>query len=541
MILGLTMSKKIKGKTFGDWQARKFLGEGGNGEVWLASNSSEKAAIKLLTKLDDNKGEKIYARFKDEVKVVNENSDIEGLLPIIDSHLPEEIGEDTPWYVMPVAQPVEECLDGRSFEAAIQIVVKVGETLTKLHERNICHRDIKPQNILVRENVYYLSDFGLVDYPDKQELTGTGERIGARWTVAPEMERDSQNADGKPADVYSLAKTLWILLTGQRFSFEGQYNPDSVNGLRNLQLTEPENEDFFLFRSSSLLYLTPLDKLMRDSTNDAPSQRPNMSQFVGRLESWVQMYKDFKKRIPLQWQEIQEKLFPLVLPQRAIWEDIEAITEILNLLSSSNGLNHMHLPDGGGMDLLEACLGDEIDTIELIVYERVAYIVKPKRLIFESFGFDTEWNYFRLETGELEPTGLTFVYRDCETLRELAPLNYVSEDEWDNDRDNEKSYPADARLIKRYMRGDCLIIQQTSLYNRSGYTYVGNHNLMDSDSFRHYITKKIQLVKVLLSDRQFLKEVSVRNYDLVDAIFYYLEDVYRQEYLAKNKDKGLNV
>lgn len=37
--------------------------------------------------------------------------------------------------------------------------------------------NIKPANILVVEKKYYLSDFGLVDYPDKEELTGKGERI----------------------------------------------------------------------------------------------------------------------------------------------------------------------------------------------------------------------------------------------------------------------------------------------------------------------------------------------------------------------------
>lgn len=76
----------------------------------------------------------------------------------------------------------------------------------------------------MKNDQFFLADFGLVDDPDKADITSTGEQIGAKRTIAPEMKWSSQRADGKPADVYSLAKTLWILLTGRRDSFEGQYD-----------------------------------------------------------------------------------------------------------------------------------------------------------------------------------------------------------------------------------------------------------------------------------------------------------------------------
>ena len=531
------MSKKIKRKKFGDWQPRKLLGEGGNGVVWRALNSSsEIAAIKLLTKMEGNRGEKIYSRFKNEVKIVSENSDIEGLLPIIDIHLPTKIGKDIPWYVMPVAQPLNKYLVGRDFEVIIQSVLEIGKVLTNLHERGISHRDIKPANILVKDNKYHLSDFGLVDYPDKQDLTGTGERIGAKWTIAPEMERDSQNADGKPADVYSLAKTLWILLTGNKYGFEGQYHPESVNSLINLQLTEPEGKGFF-FSKAPLLYIKPLEDLLRDSTDDDPSQRPTTIQFVERLESWIQIYKDFRKRNPLQWQDIQKNLFPTALPQRVIWENIEDIVKILNILCSFHSLNHMLLPDQGGMDLLGASLGHETETLELIVDERVVYIVRPKRLIFESFDFEMDWNYFRLETGNLEPTYLTNLYCEKEWLAEIEPSYYISRDDWEDDRNQDREYPAESRLIARYIRGDFLILQKTSYYNRIGCTYDGKFNQMSSDEFRQYITEKIQFVREIQNNEQLIKDASNKGLSLDDLIYALLENVFRHEYLNKGKTK----
>ncbi|MCB8975947.1 MAG: protein kinase [Ardenticatenaceae bacterium] len=531
------MLKRVKGQKFGGWRTQKFLGEGGNGVVWQATNSSsEKVAIKLLTKAEGKRGEKIYARFKNEIDLVKKNSDIDGLLPILDSYLPDEIGEELPWYVMPIAKPLESYVAGYGFELVIHSILEIGKVLIKLHDRGISHRDIKPANILVKDDKFYLSDFGLVDYPDKQDLTGIGERIGAKWTIAPEMERDSQHADGKPADVYSLAKTLWILLTGRRYGFEGQYQPDSVNGLIKLQLTEPVDGGFF-FPEAPLLYIKPLDSLMQDCTNDDPSQRPSMVEFVERLESWVQIYRDFRKRNPLQWQDIQNKLFPMALPQRVVWADIEDIVEILNLISSFNSLNHMLLPDKGGMDLLGASLGSESDTLELIIDDKAIYVVKPKRLMFESFGFDTEWNYFRLETEELEPTGLTYTYGDREVLVEIRSSYFVSRDEWEDDRDRDRKFPEDSRYVMRYIRGDFLILQKTSHYNRSVYSYDGKYSQMSADEFRQYIEGKIQLVHQIKSDESLLRHALSEGFSLGDLIQSALDKDLRNEWIKENKSE----
>ena len=59
-----------------------------------------------------------------------------------------------------------------------------------IYIREIYHRDIKPENILVLNNHCHIGDFGLVDFPDKKMLTHTGDQIGAKWTIAPEMRRN---------------------------------------------------------------------------------------------------------------------------------------------------------------------------------------------------------------------------------------------------------------------------------------------------------------------------------------------------------------
>ncbi|MBD2843767.1 protein kinase [Paenibacillus sp. IB182496] len=83
-----------------------------------------------------------------------------------------------------------------------------------LHEKGIVHRDIKPSNIYYYNDVWVFGDFGLVDYPEKTDLTEKGESVGPKNTIAPEMKRDAINANGKPADVYSLAKTFYFIVGG---------------------------------------------------------------------------------------------------------------------------------------------------------------------------------------------------------------------------------------------------------------------------------------------------------------------------------------
>jgi serine/threonine protein kinase len=436
------MSAKIgKKQKFGDWELMKPLGEGGNGVVWLARNSKgDLGAIKILSKFKGKSKRKVYERFKGEVSILSAHQDIRGLLPILDYSLPESLGEEYPWYVMPVAQPLADHLQGKTLEATVQSMIDIGRTMTELHEMGISHRDLKPANLFVMNGDFCVGDFGLADFPDKPDLTSSDERIGAAWTIAPEMKRKGDKSNGMPADVYSLSKTLWILLTGIREGFDGQYDPESVNGLQKFELKRPIEHEMRFLSHIPRVYTKPLDDLLRTCTSDNPSERLSMIEFVDRLESWIEVLQDFRKRNSLQWQDVHLRFFPYEVPNQAVWTNIETIVQILDYLGSVDGLNHMFFPDGGGLDMLGARLGTEEGTIELICGEEKAHIVKPRRLIFENLGFDWEWNYFRLETGGLEPTGVGAPYRGWEHLVEIEPLEYIELSYWYEGEYHGKNY-----------------------------------------------------------------------------------------------------
>lgn len=488
-----------KGQKFGDWTLISFLGGGGNGEVWKCENTQKnQGAIKLLKSVKP----KPYFRFLDETTVIENNSDIIGIIPMIDKFLPKILENNVPFYVMPIAESAEKLLKGKKIEEKIDAILEICQTIKELHSRGISHRDIKPPNLLIFNKRCSLVDFGLADYPNKKDISLYNEEIGAKWTMAPEMRRESSKADGIKADIYSLAKTLWILLTENFKGFDGQYSTQSIIELRKFY---------------NNIYTTPIDNLLIACTDNDPSIRPNIDEFISILENWKVLNEDFHERNQEQWFEIQSKLFPTAFPSRVIWENIDDIVKVLKIVSSYNNLNHMFFPDGGGLDLENARLSNEDGCIELDF--QLIDIVKPKRLLFESFGFDPEWNYFRLELDELKPSGVYEIEDDEEPyekthneefVAELYPGQYNKPDivEYRSEyQDMGYDIPKTARTISRIFRGTFVIFNKRSTYNLTSSTYDGRHNKMNTDEFRNYIQKNINRIREEDENRPWFEKI----------------------------------
>ncbi|CAD8192605.1 unnamed protein product [Paramecium pentaurelia] len=97
-------------------------------------------------------------------------------------------------------------------EKAILILIKVLKGLEYIHSKNILHRDIKPNNILLRSNGEpVISDFGFADF---YRLDGNYLflKCGTNGYLAPEMIT-TQNYNYK-VDIYSLGVVFRQLLTG---------------------------------------------------------------------------------------------------------------------------------------------------------------------------------------------------------------------------------------------------------------------------------------------------------------------------------------
>ncbi len=463
------------GQAFGQWKLVKRIGMGGNGEVWSAqknkNNENNIYAIKLLKKIQT----KSYLRFIDEINILLQIKDIGGILPIIDYYLPQKkIRNVIPWYVMHLAIQIDNYLKKEIPEKIIEATISYAKTLKKLHHRNIFHRDIKPANLFFLDDEYVIGDFGLVDFPHKNNVTSKGEEIGAKWTKAPEMRRNPKKAKGGPADIYSLAKTLWILLTRQYKCFDGQYSKNSIISLGKF------------IRG---LYTSRIDDLLHNCTDNDPTHRLTAGDFIKGLTLSLKENKEYEAKTKKQWKDLIQSLFPQKNVSRAIWEG-EPIPDVLTCISSIRELTHIIFPTGGGLNLLDIKISFEKDCIELCT-DAGSYITKPKRLIFDSFSSDNDWDYFRLESDPLNPISLNKGQekRFSEALTELRPGEYTIYECWEHNDFNAMDLPQTARSVVRFFRGDFLIVRNTSNYLKIPDFYRGIHNKMSADEFKNVIQR----------------------------------------------------
>ena len=103
------------GERFGSWTLRRFIEEGGNGEVWeVEGEGGQAAAMKILYRF----GGDAYPRFKREVEIVSGlDPNTYAILPILDaSILARPTRKRPPWYVMPLATEIRESLSGATLK-----------------------------------------------------------------------------------------------------------------------------------------------------------------------------------------------------------------------------------------------------------------------------------------------------------------------------------------------------------------------------------------------------------------------------------------
>jgi eukaryotic-like serine/threonine-protein kinase len=109
----------------------------------------------------------------------------------------------------------------------VPLILQVGEALAEAHRRQLVHRDVKPQNILLDgDGDAKLTDFDLVGAHD----TTGGTRTGALGTVvyaAPECLESPQGATAR-ADVFGLGMTAIFCLSGQDLSMATFRNPEAT-------------------------------------------------------------------------------------------------------------------------------------------------------------------------------------------------------------------------------------------------------------------------------------------------------------------------
>jgi serine/threonine protein kinase len=214
-------------QTLGAWTLAKRLGQGGQGRVFLATRTIREGegkpfALKRLSRTDSPKAR---ARFAREIEALTRISHPAIVQPI-DHSQPDD---PQPYYVMRYEEGVRPLSDliwpedraseyeGNAF-ACLTFIARCADALAAAHAANVIHRDLKPDNILVRQDgTPLIIDFGCCLFLDDEGmLTLTDEGVGARNFMAPECEAGIEGETSAHSDIYSLGKILWCMMCGER-------------------------------------------------------------------------------------------------------------------------------------------------------------------------------------------------------------------------------------------------------------------------------------------------------------------------------------
>ncbi len=153
----------------------------------------------------------------------------------------------------------------------VRIVSQVLDGLAAIHRRGIVHRDIKPHNILLEEDLTpKLTDFGVAYFAPGLALTQTGTTIGTAAYMAPEQATGEDL--GPAADLYAVGIILYELLTGQ-LPFSGPSPVQVMYQHVNEAPTPPRSINRQISTRLDAVILRALAKRPADRYPDAKSMR----------------------------------------------------------------------------------------------------------------------------------------------------------------------------------------------------------------------------------------------------------------------------
>ena len=248
-----------KGQKINDrYEIEKLIGEGGMANVYLAHDTilDRKVAVKVL-RGDLAGDEKFVRRFQREALSASSLSH-PNIVEIYD------VGEDDGNFYI-----VMEFIEGKtlkqlikkrgvlSLSETIDIMLQLLDALATAHDSYIIHRDIKPQNIMIKESgLVKITDFGIAMALNSVELTQTNSVMGSVHYLPPEQ------ASGKGStirsDIYSLGILMFEMLTG-KMPFKGdsaveialKHMKEPLPSVRELNPVVPQSVENIIIKAAA--------------------------------------------------------------------------------------------------------------------------------------------------------------------------------------------------------------------------------------------------------------------------------------------------
>jgi len=282
----------LRAREMGSYRLERLLGQGGMGEVWLASHRllARPAAVKVINKeilaRDPDMIPTVMARFEREARATAH---------LRSPHTVELYDYGTSddgavYYVMEYLEGVdlEKLIDEYGPQPAARVVHILRQacaSLAEAHGRGLVHRDIKPANIYVCQQALEYDfvkvlDFGLVKHHSGIEARADARVsrldtvVGTPAYMPPEMALQQEPIDGR-ADLYALGCVAHWLLTGE-VVFSGD-SPNAVMFAHVQKEPQPPSE------RTSRPVPAEVDELILGCLAKDPSNRPQTAEQLTKV------------------------------------------------------------------------------------------------------------------------------------------------------------------------------------------------------------------------------------------------------------------
>ncbi|MHB0970170.1 MAG: protein kinase domain-containing protein [Thermoanaerobaculia bacterium] len=229
-------------RTVGHYRIVEKLGEGGMGEVFLAEDShlDRRVALKILP-ADFVQDPDRVRRFQKEARAASALSH-PNILTIY------EVGRDGEEHYIAAEYVDGDTLRKRmddgplDVDTVVDTGIAVASALAAAHDVSIIHRDVKPENVMIRSDGWVkVLDFGLAKLIEpkadraKSPSTDPGKVLGTPQYMSPEQLR-GVDIDNR-SDIFALGALLYEMITG-RVPFDGT-TPEIIAGILNKNPAPP--------------------------------------------------------------------------------------------------------------------------------------------------------------------------------------------------------------------------------------------------------------------------------------------------------------
>ncbi len=279
------------GQVLDKYELLERVGQGGMAIVYRGIDRTLKrtVAVKILHKhLSDY--QEARDRFEREAQAVAKLRH-ENILEIFDYSAKE--GSES--YIVTEfidGQTLKQFVTDRPFaypEVGAMVLLQVCRALAHAHAGGILHRDVKPENIMIRsDGVVKLMDFGISHMVDLERLTVTGQLLGSPAYMAPE------HVEGRPldfrTDVFAAGIVLYQMTVG-KLPFEGKNPHEVLKRIAECRFVDP--------RQANPRIGNRLGRIILRAMAAQPGDRyPGVGEMVLALEAYLEESGLPKDKIP---------------------------------------------------------------------------------------------------------------------------------------------------------------------------------------------------------------------------------------------------